>query len=242
MELPMPDANPLVAYPLRKESVPNWAALILAYGVPLVGIVLAQVPALVQARRSGGPLLSSAVLHELHHFVLALLESSVLASFATGIGKQFGGRHRPNYLALVPYGKSAEIEGRKSFPSGHASSIFTGMCFLAMWLAGRIGVFRADRSGEFWKMLVAMSPLGVAFLVALSRTRDGFHNFSDIAAGAFIGILSAVANYLSTFSIATGTPKVIGAATDPDQLPVTSKPLIDKQQQQQQQPRAVEDV
>ena len=46
-----------------------------------------------------------------------------------------------------------------------------------------------------YKLLITVLPIFLAFLVAISRTRDYRHNFSDVLAGMIIGVFSAVFGY-----------------------------------------------
>lgn len=64
------------------------------------------------------------------------------------------------------------IEGRKSFPSGHSSVTFCSMGFLALYLAGQLGVFNNRGRGQAWRLCAAMTPLVLATVAAISRTMD----------------------------------------------------------------------
>ena len=81
-------------------------------------------------------------------------------------------------------------EGRKSFPSGHASNAFAGLGFLAVYLAGRLRAF--DARGHVMKLLAVIVPLLGALLVvrithyiiitnvqALSRVSDYRHHWQS---------------------------------------------------------------
>ena len=69
--------------------------------------------------------------------------------------------------------------------SGHASVAFLAMCLLALFLTGKLRVLRGKRS--FPKLCVCLAPLSVAWWVAISRTLDNRHHFSDVVAGCLIG-------------------------------------------------------
>ena len=83
--------------------------------------------------------------------------------------------------------KEGDREGRYSFPSGHSSSAFTSMTFLAFYLMGKFHVFSNKHTTCFGLQLLTASPYGLAIFVAVSRTMDYHHHFSDIIAGALLG-------------------------------------------------------
>lgn len=79
-------------------------------------------------------------------------------------------------------------EGRRSFPSGHSSTMFAGMGFLSIWMAGWFGLLRSWRDmdvvdelqeedpsemrvehGRGWKSTSSLIPLLPAAYVAISR-------------------------------------------------------------------------
>ena len=74
------------------------------------------------------------------------------------------------------------VDGRKSFPSGHSSSAFSGMTFLFLWLAGSTAAWSFSTalpprnpwifSSRLGRMLVTMLPLVYATWVAISRVED----------------------------------------------------------------------
>ncbi|KAF1844094.1 acid phosphatase/Vanadium-dependent haloperoxidase [Cucurbitaria berberidis CBS 394.84] len=108
-------------------------------------------------------------------------------------------------------------EAQMSFPSGHACAAFAGFGFLALWLNAHLKVFgRELRSGfphttgaskiesnaveekqlddgrhrgriQHWKLVVFAAPLCIAFLLASSKIRDGWHHPVDIIFGGLVG-------------------------------------------------------
>lgn len=96
------------------------------------------------------------------------------------------------------------IEGRKSFPSGHSSSInyhvfgilvlnififqifsiifvvsFSSLGTMAWWLMGKLHVWSSCR-GSSLRLLFTLTPLIVATVIALSRTCDYHHHWQGI--------------------------------------------------------------
>jgi hypothetical protein len=76
--------------------------------------------------------------------------------------------------------KDSVLSGRKSFPSGHSSTAFAGMTFLALWIAGQTAAwcFHAPkpaaslRSSRMGLLFMTLLPLLWAFFVAISRVED----------------------------------------------------------------------
>lgn len=98
-----------------------------------------------------------------------------------------------------------------SFPSGHAASTFTAMLFVSLYLAGKLRIFNSRQQGTFARLILVLAPLSIAFFVAISRTMDYHHHFSDIIAGSVIGVACAICGYFlhypSLFSHLSQFPK-----------------------------------
>ncbi|KAF8159483.1 lipid phosphate phosphatase 1 [Crassisporium funariophilum] len=146
------------------------------------------------------------------------------------------GRLRPDFLARCKWDAIAEecmgkkqniLDGRKSFPSGHSSTAFSGMVFLSLWIAGQTAAWcfsipktpRSLRASRMLTFLLTLLPLFWATHVAVSRLQDYRHHKEDVIVGSFIGIISAVLSYLifwpspfsaSTFDVYTfGQPRLL---------------------------------
>ena len=72
------------------------------------------------------------------------------------------------------------MDGRRSFPSGHSSTAFSGMMFLSLWVAGITGAWCITRPATARNFLASrLARLGLSFLplffatwVAISRLED----------------------------------------------------------------------
>lgn len=136
------------------------------------------------------------------------------------------GRPRPDFLqrcyglkaGLLPQDLSAPCsghphivsDGRKSFPSGHSSFIFTSMMFVTLYWAGRWSgaVKRRGRAVEgsvgrprcrALLLVLLVAPLFVATMVAVSRTCDYHHHWQDVLVGSVLGMACACLSYFLHF-------------------------------------------
>jgi diacylglycerol diphosphate phosphatase / phosphatidate phosphatase len=187
----LPDNDPMMSYPLRNslsggEIVPPWALAIVIV-LPLIFFLPLQ-----HFRRSA---------HDLFATLFGWAESVVLALFVTEMLKRAAGRYRPDFDARLASGdQTLIVEGEQSFPSGHSSLSFAVMSYVAMWSAANLGVFhRHGGGGELWKAVISLAPLSIAFFVAISRTIDNHHNFSDVLAGGVIGAAFGVYCWLLNY-------------------------------------------
>lgn len=117
------------------------------------------------------------------------------------------GRARPDYLErCFPDGKitdnllctgdtKSEMEGRKSFPSGHSSFAFAGFGFLSIYLMGKFQIFHKNGRGQSIRLILSILPLLAALLVAISRTCDYHHHWQDVTVGSLIGLGLAYLSY-----------------------------------------------
>jgi diacylglycerol diphosphate phosphatase/phosphatidate phosphatase len=168
--------DPATSYPNDPDIVPNWALIVIILSVPIAVFFILQL----------APFRSWLRLHDLHNACLGLLSALTWTFVLTAIGKLYCGRLRPDYEARVD-DMDRVVDAMQSFPSGHSSMSFASMTFLALYLSGKLGVFHAD-GGHVVRFALAVWPWFVSSLIAMSRTRDYHHNFSDILAGTVIGI------------------------------------------------------
>ncbi|XP_063939903.1 putative lipid phosphate phosphatase 3, chloroplastic [Daucus carota subsp. sativus] len=183
-------------YPLKDNTVSLWTVPIYAVLLPIIVFSLFYIP-----RRS---------VYDLHHSILGLLSAVLITGVLTDSIKNAVGRPRPDLLLAKKYlydqfgnvachGITNEIrEGRKSFPSGHASWSFAGLGFLSLYLAGKLKAF--DEKGNVAKICTVLLPLLVAALVCVSRVDDYWHHWQDVFAGdSWVRLVMATICYLQFF-------------------------------------------
>jgi len=168
----LPNNDPSVAFPFDKDIVPDWLLGVLAVLVPFIFLILCQ----IKIKNH----------HDFHHAFLGLCVTIALGLITTVPIKYLAGRYRPDYLARVAINPD-DTDARLSFPSGHSSLSFSTMVYISLYIAGKLKVF-ADHTGSvFSRSIGSMLPLIMCIFIAVSRTMDYHHNFSDILAGAMIG-------------------------------------------------------
>ena len=90
----------------------------------------------------------------------------------------------------------AVAEGRKSFPSGHASMAFSGLAYASAYVATKLRVFDGSLATDpsrasTPRLLCALAPVALAAAVAVSRERDYWHHPEDARVGSAVGVVSA---------------------------------------------------
>lgn len=207
-----------IKYPYKHNTIPFQAVPVIALGIPLVFII-----SHFCYRRN---------VRDLHHAVLGLLTTVALTALITDAVKDGIGRPRPHFYSrcfgsplveptydditgnvVCKLSPSLMKESYKSFPSGHTSWSFAGLGYLAMYLAGKLGVF--DQQGHSWKLFPVVLPLLGATFVAITRVDDYWHHWTDVCTGAAIGLLTAYFCYRQHF------PSLFD---DPSSLPYPYKP------------------
>jgi diacylglycerol diphosphate phosphatase/phosphatidate phosphatase len=204
-------ADPSLGYPLRENTVSTELLFVLALVAPAVAVGVAQVlptPALAPARVSHW-------LRDVHHGWLTALEALAIAIVFKNWANLYAGRPRPHFLAVLATDDPARLRiARLAYPSGHAAYSMTGLAVVTLHLWGRLGTFssrpQSAARGSFGVFVLTLLPLSVAVFVAVSRTVDYKHDFSDINAGMGLGLLSAAAcyhlNFHSLASARAGAP------------------------------------
>lgn len=154
--------------------------------------------------------------HLLYISALGLILSWFSCSLFTNYIKNWIGRLRPDFLARckprtdVPVDRYYTIDevcttddyytlldGFRTTPSGHSSESFAGLGYLYYWLCGQL--LTEVKSTGLWRKTLALAPLLVASLIALSRTQDYRHHFVDVVLGSVVGMVFAHFTYRRYF-------------------------------------------
>ncbi|KAG1816403.1 phosphatidic acid phosphatase type 2/haloperoxidase [Suillus subaureus] len=167
---------------------------------------------------------------DFHHSTLGLILSLSMTRAITQFIKVTVGRPRPDLISRCQPAmgsadpllglSTADIctqtvskileDGWRSFPSGHSSSSFAGLGFLAFYLAGKLHLF--DTRGHVSKVWISITPLVGAMFVATSRTMDyrrtilfyeimsdyslcHSDHWQDVVTGSALGLLLAYFSY-----------------------------------------------
>lgn len=145
---------------------------------------------------------------------LAFTFSTLFTGLVTNLVKNVVGRPRPDFmrrcfpdgipdapfaqggLTLLCTGDPNEIkEGRKSFPSGHSSIMFSSIGFLSFYLAKKLNIRGHLGRGQAWRLAVTAMPFLFCLVVALSRTCDYHHHWQDVTVGSLLGFAVAFASF-----------------------------------------------
>jgi len=202
-------SDPTIGKPLLSQTFPAWSL------VPL-GAVL---PALCYALFAFVyPSTDRSV--EIHQALLMHIQSFAIGYAMWNPIKLYAGRLRPNFLSAldlhnITYDKLADwvdvcaathdnkvINGeRMSFPSGHSGTMFSVMVPLTLYLCWKAKLLPMSQNSGYYviKIVLCSTPLILATIVAVSRTRDYVHHYDDILAGAIIGIVAGTIGFSINF-------------------------------------------
>ena len=117
------------------------------------------------------------------HVLFGLLISSLGAGFFTYFLKLIIARDRPELVNRLV------VESGFSFPSGHATTAFVAFPILA------ITIYFNSKVPKFFKFLTILLLAIFPFVVAFSRLYLGVHYFTDVIAGAMVGISATCVFY-----------------------------------------------
>jgi membrane-associated phospholipid phosphatase len=121
--------------------------------------------------------------HKKIHVLLGLLTSSIGAGVFTYFLKSIIARDRPELINRLV------VESGFSFPSGHATTAFVAFPILA------IVVYYSSRIPKTLKYFLVFILTIFPFVVAFSRLYLGVHYFTDVVAGAIIGLSATCVFY-----------------------------------------------
>ena len=116
------------------------------------------------------------------------------------------GRPRPDFFARCDYlngictaSPMLLRNGRKSWPSGHASTATYGMSFFTFWFILQVSPAIGGFHGK-WRQhlhIIAILPTFLAIFIGITRVRQFVHFASDVFSGSVIGLAFAVQYYFA---------------------------------------------
>lgn len=163
-------------YPVKPDYVPPTYLWVLVFTVP-ISIILCDYWRNKNKYETSQALLSLSLNYGLNGVFTTFLKNLI-------------GRPRPDfYFRCFPDGlandrlectgrRARVMEGRKSFPSGHASFSFASMVFVTLYLSGKLQVFNSNGRGNSLKLIIILAPILIATTIAASRTCDYHHHYS----------------------------------------------------------------
>ncbi|CAG5127276.1 unnamed protein product [Candidula unifasciata] len=208
-----------IQYPLLSNTVPMQLAVYVGISVPVAVIALfeftlrnshrADVISLRNANTGG----SRSWLIATYSTVAVFIFGMAVTQFLTDMAKFSLGRLRPHFLALCnpDFSKfncsdgyiTADVctfkesftamDARLSFPSGHSSFSMYCMLYVILYLQARI----VCKIAVLLKPFVQLVFFSLSFFTCLSRISDYMHHWSDVLAGAVLGIVVCVCVVLS---------------------------------------------
>ncbi|KAG7390557.1 hypothetical protein PHYPSEUDO_007497 [Phytophthora pseudosyringae] len=156
------------------------------------------------------------IAHDFRDFLLSLGQAITLSTFLVNFMKNMTGRFRPCFYAMCSWNydvvwdgvtdlcsdSDGDGEGRRSFPSGHSSFAWSVMGVLTLYLLGRARLTGTEQSRSFlqegmqaFKLFFCFLPCLGAAWIAITRSTDNRHHYSDIVAGSVIGTAAACLSY-----------------------------------------------
>jgi membrane-associated phospholipid phosphatase len=208
------------------ETVPTWELMLLAGGANLV--VIGEAMAHARANESLDPDAPSAYPGAYIHDTFFGAADAVLFTFtSTEVLKTAFGRLRPDFqdrvklaycalpfpvidctgVKLAPTPPDVFVDGRSSFPSGHASISFATATYGFLVLGGQFQWGEQRSAGLGLLAAVGQAAmLGTATWVAATRIADGRHNPTDVIAGGLLGTAWAHFAYWRRFDV-RGRPR-----------------------------------
>ncbi len=189
-------------HPSLPESFPTWFLLVTSMLPVAVAAWICRV----------APIFPGSALWEFHEYALTVALANALVIGCVVPTKLYAGRLRPDFiLRLNTAGYNSTFpdpattdycgitdpdvrEGRLSFPSERASMAFTAAALLAVFCINRFRVLKRGSLAAA-SFIVCSLPFFLAAMVALSQTRTDRHYFSDIVAGAVLGVLGSMLSF-----------------------------------------------
>jgi membrane-associated phospholipid phosphatase len=205
-----------LAHPHLSNIVSNTELIVYSAVIPLLVGILWYIALGLSFRGSASQTLEGA-----HCYILSLFLTLATTQTTTNFLKVWGGRFRPDFLSRCAYNATLGRctgdpdlvdDGRKSFPSGHASLSFAGLGFLGLWIYSLAlqGLFTRPpapisagsrrffphRPSRAWRLVLPWIPLLFAAYIGISRTQQYIHHPTDVLSGALLGSVIALIFYI----------------------------------------------
>lgn len=202
---------PQFAYPLRKNIIPIWVAILLASLIPLLIIFLTQfrIRSFWDANNAITGLLYSLIIAGVFQVFLKWLIGGLRPHFLTvcepiiPTRAPIKARYGPRIIMYdrnVCTGDKRQINNSlESFPSSQSTVAFSGFVYLAIYLNAKLKIW-SNYHSAMWKMALLWSPILIASLISASLTIDGFHNWYDCLVGGIIGTVMSLSAYRMVFA------------------------------------------
>ncbi|UZJ56893.1 hypothetical protein CBS101457_006213 [Exobasidium rhododendri] len=225
-------------FSLTDASIQHTYAVKERVSTTLLAVLAVLIPAAIIAIVSLG---ISRSVWDLNAGLLGFVLSHAITLTATTVVKVTVGRPRPDLIDrcqprpgsanATPYGLVTQAicttdlgshllrDGFRSFPSGHASTAFAGFTFLSLYLAGKMHIFHPARGHAAYEWIIFF-PMIAAALIAISRSMDYRHHWSDLLAGALLGTFISLMTYHIYY------PNLTYADSHKPWPPRTSKPSL----------------
>ncbi|XP_039486957.1 putative phosphatidate phosphatase [Drosophila santomea] len=210
-----------LSYPSRDATIGSKAIIAIVLGVPTAVIAVVELFRQLPGgplREADGKRHSCRIAHRLgvlYRQAMFYLYGLSMVTFTTMLTKLCIGRLRPHFFAvcqpMLPNGsgcQDAQNLGRyidsftcsnanmtdyqfkqlhQSFPSGHASMAMYAMIYLAIYLQAAL----STRVTKLLKHLLQFLFVMFGWYVSLTRIIDYYHHWSDVLAGAALGVVFA---------------------------------------------------
>ena len=92
-----------------------------------------------------------------------------------------------------------QLNGRRSFPSGHSATAWVIFSFTAFFLFGKLNTFLAKNRSQTIRLLPGFSMFAIALWISISRTQDYRHDYYDVLCGGLIGLICGWIGYKTNY-------------------------------------------
>ena len=181
--VPPKDSNSRFPHP-GFERVPNWLVIATAIVLPVTILLF-----LSYFQRMFPHYFRR---FDMWRSIWSLVANIGFATLCVCMFKNFVGRARPDLYAAIKdqsEGTNSTFKGNpsddqfRSWPSGHASTVFSSFCFIALF------VNKSIKKGNMFSSLAAAIIVYMAYYIGATRIIDFRHHTDDVLAGAFCGVL-----------------------------------------------------